>query len=55
MHCPICGAEVTLALVVPELAEDEPGDPLAPVVRRLEAERYGSPEPLPEIRNGPRP
>ena len=52
VNCPICGAEVTLALVAPEVAEEE-GDPLAPVLRRLEAERYGNPEPLPRRRNGP--
>ena len=57
MRCPVCGADVTLHLVVPELAEDEPvDDPLAPVLRRLEAERYGSPEPIPpRRRNGPDP
>ena len=54
VNCPICGAEVTLALVAPEVAEEE-GDPLAPIVRRLEAEQYGHPEPLPGIRNGPQP
>ena len=41
--------------MAPEVAEEE-GDPLAPVLRRLEAERYGTPEPLPRRRrNGPDP
>ena len=43
MRCPVCGVEVSLRLVVPELTADEPTDPLDPVVRRLEAERYGAP------------
>ena len=47
MRCPVCGVEVSLHLVVPELTADEPTDPLDATVRRLEAERYGSPEPLP--------
>lgn len=47
MRCPVCDTEVTFALVVAEAGEAEGVDPLAPVVRRLEAEQYGSPEPLP--------
>ena len=46
MRCPVCGVEVQLGLVVPELTEEwsyEPTDPLDPVVRRLEAEQYGTP------------
>jgi hypothetical protein len=40
-------AEVVAALRL--MAEDmpSPDDPMAPIVRRLEAEQYGSPEPLP--------
>ena len=49
MRCPTCGEELTLAL---ERVANVPGtdDPVAPVLRRLEAEQYGSPEPLPERR-----
>ena len=43
MRCPVCGVEVRLGLVVPELTEDEPTDPLDPEIRRLEAEQYGAP------------
>ena len=52
---PECGAEVTLHLVVPELAEAEGVDPLAPVVRRLEAEQYGPPVGDPRPRDNGRP
>ena len=51
MRCPICGADLALELAAVLDAEaDRPPDPLDPVLRRLEAERYGSPEPLPEPR-----
>ena len=43
MRCPVCGVEVSLRLVVPELTADEPTDPLNPEIRRLEAEQYGTP------------
>ena len=44
MRCPVCGAELSLELAAVLDAEaPELADPLAPVVRRLEAERYGPP------------
>ena len=51
MRCPACGAAVALTLE-PALPEAEAeaaalSDPLAPVVRRLEAEQYAGP-PMPE-------
>ena len=49
MRCPACGIPLALALEVAVTNEGElTADPLAPVVRRLEAEQYGSAEPLPE-------
>jgi hypothetical protein len=52
MHCPTCGAALVLALAAgqPE-AEGETADPLAPVVRRLEAELYEPVPPPPENGN----
>ena len=45
--CPNCGADLDLELDLrPTGGSDAELDPLAPVVRRLEAERYGSPEPI---------
>ena len=53
MHCPACG--VPLALALEQREAEVPEDELEAVVRRLEAERYGSPEPLPGVgRMGPR-
>ena len=52
MRCPVCGVEVSLQVVEAEQETPVPGfadaahDALDATVRRLEAERYGSPEPL---------
>lgn len=43
MKCPTCGAEITLSLVPSEHDPEAPPDPLAPVLRRLEAEQHGPP------------
>lgn len=45
MHCPACGTPLALALEAREA--EPPEDELEAVVRRLEAEQYGNPEPLP--------
>jgi hypothetical protein len=54
MRCPVCGSSVTLALALAEAGEppEAEADPLAATVRRLEAEQYGSPEPLPDYGGG---
>ena len=44
MHCPTCGSPLVLVLALGHDGEpDAAADPLAPVVRRLEAERYAEP------------